>query len=415
MIKSKVDNAVKLTYSVMAWLATALVLSEPCTFKSSFPLFVSVLWLFETNGLYELVRPVFFDTRKQRWLWLCIGLGSLTAAIGILKAPCLREVIAGMLIMFLWSLLITKAIKLRLLYRKVERGVVPVDTWIDPPSQAFQVGDVIGTTGVWWEPFHQAFAHCEIISEEIYAVPLQNVAISVQEWSQFKEANLNKSLIASSCAMGSGTYIHACEDVIRDCKKHTWLKEGYERWFCARLTEVGQQELLRASGSAWKEKLNRLVMYKIKRNRLAAIRENARRRILIKRIPFLTAGQKDALTRRLRSTGYNWGKMVFADYEGLVACVRMRFPRLGKLFLGNTQRDESDLCSTHVISILARLFNKDFDAFTRHRKNWLPFGFANPVLPMEVLLLTNDAGEPYFRLLDERDRIAYERDRNRAD
>lgn len=398
-------------FYALLWALTGLSILSFHICSALFFSAVSLFWLLETALCFNDVSDIFFDTRKQRRLWFGIVCGLLMLLASIENARDILLIAPSIGLCIYWLRMIDMAVVLRRKYRKVERGVVPANTWIDPPADAFQIGDVIGTTGIWWEPFQQAFAHCELISGEVPESMLQNSSFTPSEWEVYKRLSPGVRLTASSCSMGSGTYLHACEDVIRDCRKHTWLKEGHERWFCARLTEAGMRDLLDASGADWRKKLDEIVLAKVRRNRIAAIRENARRRVLIKRLPFLNSQQKAELTKRFRATGYNWGKMIFSDYEPLVVRFRMRFPRMGTLLFGNTQPDESDLCSTHVMSVLAQLFQQDFKSFARHRRNWLPFGFSNPVLPLEVLLLKSESGERYFRLLDERDRVAYEREK----
>lgn len=381
---------------------------------SSSCLLCSVLWLtslaLELNGLIA----DYVDTRKQRRLKITIACGTAASILALSPLAAPLQTAIALAILYGWIMIFLKAADTHAQYRKVERGLVPKDTWLDPPSDVFQPGDVIGTTGVWWEPHHQAFAHCELISYAPALSLISNKAMSKQEWEQYLKSHEGQLLCASSCSMEYGTYLHSCEDVLQNCLKQTHLKEGHERWFCARLTEAGHRDLEATWGKNWQERLTELVIEKTVRNKFTRRVETLRRQKLISSIPFISPRLKDYLCDLLRASGYNWCKMLFADAEGLVSSVRKVSPKLAWLVFGETSSDESDLCSTHVISTILEDLRLSARVKQDHRRNFTPFGFGNPVLPVEVILLKSERGEPYYRLLDLDDKLEYEANKRKS-
>lgn len=350
----------------------------------------------------------FVDTRKQRRLIISLACGTSATILAFAPASQVLQNALATLALIGWIFLIREGAQTRNQYQKVERGLLPLDTWLDPPANVFQAGDVIGTTGAWWEPHHQAFAHCELISATTESGIIANKAMSKNEWTSYLEARQGELLCASSCSMEYGTYVHSCEDVVKNCLKQKHLKEGHERWFCARLTEAGRRDLKAVWGEQWEEKLNELVLEKLHKNKFARRVETLRRQNLVNEIPLLSTSQKRYLKALLRAKGYNWCKMLFAETEEFILFLRGVSPELAWILFGFTNSDESDLCSTHVMSILLDDLKLEAKVKRNIRQNYTPFGFGNPVLPVEVLLLKDAHGEPYYRLLTNSDKLEYE-------
>ena len=396
------------TLSAYALLFLSLVFSSGNALfglsYSNFCLLCSGLWLLRTMMELSQLLDEYVDTRKQRRLKIAITFGTAAALLSMapLKEPLMFPAAVGVLCS--WITIISCVIATHTRFRKVERGLVPKETWIDPPADVFQPGDVIGTTGVWWEPHHQAFAHCELVSYTSNSALISNKAMSEEEWQHYLNLHKGRPLCASSCSMEYGTYLHSCQDVLQNCLKQTHLKEGHERWFCARLTDIGRRDLEAAWGPNWQEKLTEFVDKKAETNKLTRRMETRRRQRIIKNLPLLSQRHKDYLCELVRASGYNWCKMLFADTEELVSHLRKLSPRVAWFIFGNTTSDESDLCSTHVISTIS----DDLKLKTRPRFNFTPYGFGNPVLPVEVILLKSASGEAYYRLLDLKDKQIYD-------
>lgn len=153
---------------------------------SSFCLLCSSLWLLKMAAELDDLLNNYIDTRKQRRLKITIAFGTAAALLSFAPDSAPVQVAAALGVLYSWVMVTLAAINTRRTYRKVGRGLVPRDTWLDPPSDAFQPGDVIGTTGIWWEPHHQAFAHCELVVKVSADTALvSNKAMSEEEWTRY--------------------------------------------------------------------------------------------------------------------------------------------------------------------------------------------------------------------------------------
>jgi hypothetical protein len=166
---------------------------------SSFCLLCSGLWLICMGRQLPELLTDFVDTRKQRRLIISLACGTSATILAFAPASQVLQNALATLALIGWIFLIREGAQTRNQYQKVERGLLPLDTWLDPPANVFQAGDVIGTTGAWWEPHHQAFAHCELISATTESGIIANKAMSKNEWTSYLEARQGELLCASSC------------------------------------------------------------------------------------------------------------------------------------------------------------------------------------------------------------------------
>ena len=353
-----------------------------------------LFWLACVCADLEEFIAEYMDTRKQRRLKFGILLGSSCTILGCeaqiaLGHLCEAQIALGYLYtatLLAWAQIVFIAMKTRNQYIKIERGLVHKDTWVCPPVEAFRAGDIFGSTGVWWEPCGLSFAHCEIVSTDIGS----------------------DTTLASSCAMEVGTYTHSLADALRNCRTQTHLREGYEKWFCARLTPAGERDLQKAAGGDWRSILMETIEQQEKVNTSAHQRENSRRRKLIFGMPFISEPQKRYLSSRWQATGYNWTKLLFAEADQLMLDLRKWLPSIAWLLFGEGEVDESHLCSTYALSIFTNKLGLGAYAKSNQHRSYLPYGLANPVLPMELIFLKSRNNEPYFRLLNIDDKRAFE-------